>query len=401
VLPRTEPIWAKVSRTVHFWSFPIQLARFWFTLLTFGSVRGNTTPSRKYIYTCIGNRVLESLPPPIESVMHPSSFDPNTSERRWTGSAVPDVSCAFWPAATSPSTPLYRDCYPDYNPRPSSYTWPSLSPTLSPCSSAGSTKSSSADYVWDGAGLYILDDAQHRHFSSSNPGDGDQDEMEHERHDARVKSEPVDTSFIIEAPAPSVGHCVQAPTTIACPSLRATHATKDMKKMMGVFRLDPFIFKGGAWQQEENTGLKEEPEYLQFYLDFDLENVFEQCMWSPQPEEHVDRAYREEAGARDQQHPPSYSNQPSTYTYEGEQRPINLCTRRLMLTIDQTLTTPRTELTIIMAPPTIITAPSIEVNASSTSSSTPPLTYRFGQIVFMVTIGCPYPLLDLSSCSLP
>lgn len=88
--------------------------------------------------------------------------------------------------------------------------------------------------------------------------------------------------------------------------------------MMGVFRLDPFIFKGGNWQQEENTGLKEEPEYLQFYLEFNLENVFEQCMWSPQPEEHVDHTHREEVGIREQPHPPPYSNQSATYTYEGQ-----------------------------------------------------------------------------------
>lgn len=249
-----------------------------------------------------------------------SPFDPNASHRRWP--AIQDgSSCEYWPETSSSSTSLYHDYYPDYNPRSSNYTLPALSPTHthSPCSSAGSTKSPSADYIWNGAGLYVLDDDQHRHFSSSNAGERDQDETEQERHDARIKSEPVDTSFIIEAPAPLTGHCVQAPTTTACPSLRATHATKDMKKMMGVFRLDPFIFKGGTWQQEENTGLKEEPEYLQFYLDFDLENVFEQCMWSPQPEEHVDRTYREEPGIRDQQHP-SYPNQP-TYAYEGGWRP--------------------------------------------------------------------------------
>lgn len=250
--------------------------------------------------------------------MH-SSFDPSASERRWPGSAIQDVSCAYWPMSSSSSAPIYQDYYPDYNSRSSAYPLPALSPTLSPCSSAGSTKSSSADYVWDGAGLYILDDDQHRHFSSSNPGDKDQDEPE---HDVRVKSEPVDTSFIIEAPAPLIGHCVQTPatTTTACPSLRATHATKDMKKMMGVFRLNPFIFKGGSWQQEENTGLKEEPEFLQFYLDFDLENVFEQCMWSPHPEEHVDRTCREGTEIRDQHHQ-SYSSQSPTYTYEGERRP--------------------------------------------------------------------------------
>lgn len=243
-----------------------------------------------------------------------SSFDP---ERRWPGSAIQDVSCAYWPMSSSSSPPLYQDYYSDYNPRSSAYPLPALSPTHSPCSSAGSTKSSSGDYLWDGSALYVLDDDQHRSFSSPNAGDKDQDDLEHDGHDVRVKSEPVDTSFIIEAPAPLIGHCVQAPTTTACPSLRATHATKDMKKMMGVFRLDPFIFKGGSWQQEENTGLKEEPEYLQFYLDFNIENVFDQCMWSPQPEEHVDRTYREEAGIRGQQHP-SYSNQSPTYAYEGE-----------------------------------------------------------------------------------
>jgi hypothetical protein len=246
-----------------------------------------------------------------------SAFDPNASERRWPGPAIQDVSsCAYWPATSSSSSaPLYQDYYPDYNSRSSNYPLPALSPTLSPCSSAGSTKSSSADYIWDGAALYVLDDDQHRHFSSSSAGDQDQDEAEQEKHEVRVKSEPVDTSFIIEAPAPPMAHCVQAPTTIACPSLRATHATKDMKKMMGVFRLNPFIFKGGSWQQEENTGLKEEPEYLQFHLEFDLENVFQQCMWSPQPEEHVGRTYREEPGIKDQQHP-SYTNH--EYAYEGE-----------------------------------------------------------------------------------
>ena len=265
----------------------------------------------KYIYW---KSRLDSSPLPFETTMQ-SSFDPNASDRRWPGSAIQDVSCAYWPATPSSSTPLYHDYYSDYNSRSSNYPLPVLSPSLSPCSSAGSTKSPPQDYIWDGAGLYILDDDQHRHFSSSSAGEHDRDEMEQERHDARVKSEPIDTSFIIEAPAPLMGPCIQPPTTTACPSLRATHATKDMKKMMGVFRLDPFIFKGGSWQQEENTGLKEEPEYLQFYLDFDLENVFEQCMWSPQPEEHVDRTYREEPGIKDQQHS-SYSNQPP-YAYEG------------------------------------------------------------------------------------
>lgn len=268
---------------------------------------------RKYIYCRSCFRIFTLT---FKHMMQ-SAFNPNASERRWPGSAVQDAPCDYWPGpatSSSPSSSLYQSYYTDY-PRSSNYPLPSLSPS-SPCSSAASSKSPSADYIWSSAGLYVLDDDQHRHFSSSNPGDNDQDEMEHERHDTRVKSEPVDTSFIIEGPAPLVSHSAPPPTTTACPSLRATHATKDMKKMMGVFRLDPFIFKGGSWQQEENTGLKEEPEYLQFYLDFNLENVFEQCMWSPQPEEHIDRTYREEVAVKEPASP--YSNQPTTYAYEGE-----------------------------------------------------------------------------------
>lgn len=262
-----------------------------------------------------------------------SSFDPNASERRWPGSAIQGISCAYWPA-TSPSSPLYQSYYPDYNPRSSNYTLSTVTPS-SPSSSTTSAKSPPADYIWDGTGLYFLNDDQHKHFSSSHPDDNDHDEMERERHDVRVKSEPVDTSFIMEAPAPLTSHYnIPPPTTVACPSLRATHATKDMKKMMGVFRLDPFIFKGGSWQQEENTGLKEEPEFLQFYLDFNLENVFEQCMWSPQPEEHVDRTYPEEVGVRDQEHPSPYLNHPTAYPYEGKWWLTALRTSYLMLTVD-------------------------------------------------------------------
>jgi len=178
-----------------------------------------------------------------------TTLDPNASERRWPGSASQDVSCDYWPA-TSSSAPLYLD----YNSRSSSHPLPALSPALSPCSSAGLTKSTSADYIWDGTGLYILDDDQHRDLSSFSAGDKDQDVMERGRHDVRVKSEPVDTSFIISAPVQLIDRCVRTPTTTTCPSLRATHATKEMEKTMGVFRLDPFIFKGGSWQQEENKG---------------------------------------------------------------------------------------------------------------------------------------------------
>jgi len=188
----------------------------------------------------------------FETMMQ-SPVDLNASERRWPGSAIQDASCAYRPM-TSSSTLLYQDYYSDYNSRSSAYPLPSLSPALFPCSSAGPTKPPPEDNIRNGEGLYIIDDDQHRNLSSSSAGGQDEDEMVQGKHDVLTGSEPADTSFTIEAPAPLIGHCVQTPTTTAHPSLRATHATKDMKKVMGVFRLDPFILKGGSWQQEENTG---------------------------------------------------------------------------------------------------------------------------------------------------
>ena len=163
---------------------------------------------------------------------------------------------------------------------PTPQTTTASPPPLSPCSSAGSTKSSSADYIWDGSGLYVLDDDQHRHFSSSNPGERDPQYLFHNWNPPSTY-DPLRTS----------------PNNHRLP-LTACDTRHDMKKMMGFFHLDPFIFKGGSWQQEENTGLKEKLVCFQLRLGFSLGDFFEQCKWSPQPEEPVDRTYREEPGTR-------------------------------------------------------------------------------------------------------
>ena len=240
----------------------------------------------------------------------------NTPERRWAAGTIQDGPCSdFWPT-TSPSLHVYPGYYHDYNPRSESYDQLlNPSPPLSPCLSPGSTGSSPPHCLWDTSGLYVLDDDQHRHFSSSNPSDSDPEEMDHDGHDdIPTKSEPINAAFIIEAPVPHpTPHYIQPlAAAAACPPLRATHASDDMKKMMSVFRLDPFIFKGVSWKPEVNTGLKGDSKLFEFYLESDLDNSFDQCMYYPQP------AYKEKAVIRNQPRAPSYSNHPTTYAHEGE-----------------------------------------------------------------------------------
>jgi hypothetical protein len=49
-----------------------------------------------------------------------------------------------------------------------------------------------------------------------------------------------------------------------------------MLSMMGVFRLDPFIVRGAAWQQEENTGLTQSPTMFEFSLELPEEADLEE-----------------------------------------------------------------------------------------------------------------------------
>ena len=93
-----------------------------------------------------------------------------------------------------------------------------------------------------------------------------------------VKVEPDDSvasdCFVMEFSAPT--SAAQASTSLAPPTevpLRATQASKAMRKMMGVFRLNPFsMHESGAqpattWTGEEAGPLEEEPQMFEFQLD--------------------------------------------------------------------------------------------------------------------------------------
>jgi hypothetical protein len=93
-----------------------------------------------------------------------------------------------------------------------------------------------------------------------------------------VKDEPDDEDcFIMELAAPPATHLSQAlapPTEVP---LRATQASKEMRKMMGVFRLNPFAIHSGAgrgvvpssWYGGEAGPLEEDPLVFEFQLDID------------------------------------------------------------------------------------------------------------------------------------
>ena len=93
-----------------------------------------------------------------------------------------------------------------------------------------------------------------------------------------VKVEPEDSvtadCFVMEFSAPTPA--AQASSSLAPPTevpLRATQASKAMRKMMGVFRLNPFSMheSGGqpttTWTGEEAGPLEEEPQMFEFQLD--------------------------------------------------------------------------------------------------------------------------------------
>ncbi|KAF8137599.1 hypothetical protein EV363DRAFT_1156564 [Boletus edulis] len=93
-----------------------------------------------------------------------------------------------------------------------------------------------------------------------------------------VKVEPEDSvasdCFVMEFSASTPA--AQASSSLAPPTevpLRATQASKAMRKMMGVFRLNPFsMHESGAqptttWTGEEAGPLEEEPQMFEFQLD--------------------------------------------------------------------------------------------------------------------------------------
>ncbi|TDL25153.1 hypothetical protein BD410DRAFT_837393 [Rickenella mellea] len=92
-----------------------------------------------------------------------------------------------------------------------------------------------------------------------------------------VKSEPED-SFILEMGTENLTAPPVISFTPMTAPLRATHASADMRKLMGVFRLDPFTMLNGvrgsprAWQygpDAEVGPLEEEPIMFEFQLELD------------------------------------------------------------------------------------------------------------------------------------
>ncbi|EGO03730.1 hypothetical protein SERLA73DRAFT_158249 [Serpula lacrymans var. lacrymans S7.3] len=90
---------------------------------------------------------------------------------------------------------------------------------------------------------------------------------------APVKLEPTDdgeSCFVMEFNSSSPGFSAAPPTEVP---LRATQASKEMRRMMGVFRLNPFSMHeggGGAsapWTGEEAGPLLDEPLVFEFQLD--------------------------------------------------------------------------------------------------------------------------------------
>jgi hypothetical protein len=93
----------------------------------------------------------------------------------------------------------------------------------------------------------------------------------------KVEPDDVDDCFIMELSAPQstiLSQSLAPPTEVP---LRATQASKEMRKMMGVFRLNPFAMHSGAgrgvvsssWYGGEARPLDEEPVTFEFQLELD------------------------------------------------------------------------------------------------------------------------------------
>ena len=84
-----------------------------------------------------------------------------------------------------------------------------------------------------------------------------------------VKEEQEDTSvtaaFVFESSPSTPGPMNEGPRETQVP-LRATQATKAMRKMMSVFRLNPFAVQGSAQTMEEAGPLEEEGRLFEFQL---------------------------------------------------------------------------------------------------------------------------------------
>ncbi|KIJ62182.1 hypothetical protein HYDPIDRAFT_169320 [Hydnomerulius pinastri MD-312] len=183
--------------------------------------------------------------------------------------------------------------YPESSPRSIvSSTQPSLSSCLSsspPYSRASQNHLSSLNStlrfnnsLW-GDGLYTIDDPEtgsnsELPASSSSAAPSTRAPSISPSSLSPVKVEPEESAaadcFVMEFSSPT--HAAQASSSLAPPTevpLRATQASGPMRKMMGVFRLNPFSMheSGGqattTWSGEDAGPLEEEPQMFEFQLD--------------------------------------------------------------------------------------------------------------------------------------
>lgn len=92
-----------------------------------------------------------------------------------------------------------------------------------------------------------------------------------------VKQEDTQDDFVFELPAANNPEAVAFPafSSMTEVPLRATQASKEMRRMMGVFRLDPFTMHNAVrdpsanitWNGEQIGPLKEEPTLHEFQLE--------------------------------------------------------------------------------------------------------------------------------------
>ena len=180
----------------------------------------------------------------------------------------------------SSSRPLINSIHPSSLSQ-SSATTPSTRSTQNSLSSLAQNKYDS--HPW-GDGLYTIDDPETASNSerpastvATSPS-ARASSISSSASIPPVKVEPDDPlasdCFVMEFSAPTPA--AQASSSLAPPTevpLRATQASKAMRKMMGVFRLNPFsMHDSGAqptttWTGEEPGPLEQEPQMFEFQLD--------------------------------------------------------------------------------------------------------------------------------------
>ena len=115
------------------------------------------------------------------------------------------------------------------------------------------------------------------HFAVQDPVDSPLTSPEPEAIDSPVKKEDEQDDFVFEGPAANDPAAAAFPafSTMTEVPLRATQASKEMRQMMGVFRLDPFTMHNAVrdplanvnWKGEPIGPLTEEPVMLEFQLE--------------------------------------------------------------------------------------------------------------------------------------